>query len=69
MHEEISENKVQIMPAIMLCKIRKKTGCGCSEEDAEDDTGNKMKEIREIGDNCVTSRSILLTKYVWVTNS
>jgi len=30
MHEEINENKVQIMPAIMLCKIRKKTGFGCS---------------------------------------
>jgi hypothetical protein len=30
MREEISENKVQIMVVIMRCKIRKKTGCGCS---------------------------------------
>lgn len=29
MHEEISENKVQIIAVIMRCKIRKKTGCGC----------------------------------------
>jgi hypothetical protein len=42
MHEEISENKVQIMAVIMRCKIGRRQNEDVPEQDAEDDTGNRM---------------------------